>query len=72
MNKSLLKEEYLKCDICGEIFNCEHQMVDTAFGKKLNVPHCLKCGYDYGLCPDKHGYQCSKCQNFYPELNIKP
>lgn len=67
-----MRDRKLKCGICGKEFNCQHEFIDIAFGQKLKVPHCKKCFYDKGLCPDNHGYQCPDCQNFAPEFNIQP
>lgn len=64
-----MNEKILKCDLCGDIFNCEHNMVNEAFGQKLKVPHCKKCFFDDGKCSDNHGYQCEKCQKINPEFN---
>jgi len=64
-----MKEELLKCGICGDLFQCNHKMVNEAYSQKLKVPHCLFCFFDDGKCEDKHGYQCPKCQQLYPQLN---
>lgn len=63
------QEKELKCAMCGEMFICEHVMVNVMYSQQLKVPHCLKCGYDAGLCEDQHGYQCAKCQQILPEFN---
>ena len=59
----------LKCELCGADFTCKHEMVNNVSGAKVRVPHCKKCFWDDGKCPDRHGYQCPKCQNFAPEFN---
>jgi hypothetical protein len=63
------KESLLICGICNKMFDCEHEFVTEAFGQNLKVPHCIKCFFDNGLCPDKHGYQCGDCMKKFPEFN---
>jgi hypothetical protein len=59
----------LLCDLCGREFECKHLWVNEVYGTQLATPHCIKCFYDKGKCPDKHGYLCPDCMKIYPELN---
>lgn len=55
--------EILICDICQDIFNCDHEMNATFEGRPLKVPHCENCGWDNHQCKDKHGFLCSGCMD---------
>lgn len=63
----------LKCGICEKGFECEHtnlirkgELVD---GTPTPCDHCKNCFYDWGQCPDKHGYQCPDCEKLYQMFN---
>lgn len=62
------KQQILVCAICGNLFECDHVIVNEAFGEVMKHPHCKKCFFSE-TCPDNHGFQCPKCQDFAPEFN---
>jgi len=71
----LEKKTTLKCGIgskeCLGTFECEHVWAKSIDGIPVKVPHCFKCFYDMGQCPDKHGVQCPACAAHFPEFNPK-